>query len=79
MSPLISRKLDVPANLDGRFLINVNFCKRGGSNSGIKAAATSAEDIELNENKVIDDVQKDIEIFSAGSSSKFMGNKRKNK
>jgi hypothetical protein len=28
MSPLIARKLNVPANLDGAFLINVNFCKR---------------------------------------------------
>lgn len=28
MSPKIARKLDVPANLDGTFLINVNFCNR---------------------------------------------------
>ena len=28
MSPLIARKLDVYANLDGEFHINVNFCNR---------------------------------------------------
>ncbi len=28
MSPLIAKKLDVYANLEGQFLINVNFCNR---------------------------------------------------
>lgn len=28
MSPKIARRLDVHANLEGTFLINVNFCNR---------------------------------------------------
>lgn len=28
MSPLLAKRLNVPANLDGKFLINVNYCNR---------------------------------------------------
>lgn len=34
MSPLISKALNVPANLDGKFLVNVNFCKRESQMEG---------------------------------------------
>ena len=56
MSPLIAKKLNVPANLDGRFLINVNYCNRG---------KTGEEG--LLEGYIIEEIQKDIEGFGIGN------------
>jgi hypothetical protein len=68
MSPLISRSLGVSANLDGRFLINVNFCHRGEN--------FNPEGDHLHENNILEQIQSDIESYGIG---KIGFNKRKNK
>lgn len=46
MSPILARKLGVHPNLEGKFLINVNFCKR----------AQSEVDHHLSEPTILDEV-----------------------
>ena len=64
MSPLIARALEIHANLDGEFLINVNFCNRTESQSG------------LWEQKIVEEIQEDLDGIGIG---KIGQNKRKNK
>ncbi len=64
MSPLISRALNVPANLDGRFLINVNFCRR----------ESPIEGDPLLEQRIIEHIQNDLDGIGIGNN-----NRRNNK
>lgn len=52
MSPLIARRLNVPANLDGKFLIHVSFAQREETKG------------EYHENSVIQGVQDELESLS---------------
>jgi hypothetical protein len=67
MSPLLSKALNVPANLDGRFLINVNFCKR----------ETQIEGDPLMEQRIIEVIQNDLDGIGIGKAGG--NNKRRNK
>ena len=58
MSPLISRTLNVPANLDGRFLINVNFCRR----------ESQIEGDALLEQRIIENIQNDLDGIGIGNN-----------
>jgi hypothetical protein len=58
MSPLISRTLNVPANLEGRFLINVNFCRR----------ESQIEGDALLEQRIIENIQNDLDGIGIGSN-----------
>jgi len=60
MSPLISRALNVPANLDGRFLINVNFCRR----------ESPIEGDPLLEQRLIEQIQNDLDGIGIGNIGK---------
>lgn len=69
MSPLICRQLKVSANLDGLFLINVNFCKRD-------------EHHPLCEAKIIKQIQTDLDGIGVGKVAHAGNNnfnRRKNK
>ena len=65
MSPVFSKKLGVHPNLEGSFLINVNFCKRD-SETG---------DLNMNEFKIIEMIEEEMEGIGIGQ----IGMKRKNK
>jgi hypothetical protein len=54
MSPLIARELGIHANLDGEFLINVNFCNRTQVAS------------PLWEQTIIEEIQKDLDGIGIG-------------
>ena len=54
MSPLIARRLDVPPNLEGDFLINVNFCNRVDVTS------------KLWEQRVIEDLESELDGIGIG-------------
>jgi hypothetical protein len=57
--------LNVPANLDGEFLINVNFCKR--------------EDLdEMSEAIIIDAIQADLDGIGIGKFDKIKRNNKHN-
>jgi hypothetical protein len=64
MSPLIARELGIYANLDGEFLINVNFCNRTQVAS------------PLWEQTIIEEIQKDLDGIGIG---KIAQGKRKYK
>lgn len=47
MSPLFVRETGVHANLDGQFLIQVNFCNRGGDSALEESAIVQAIEEEI--------------------------------
>lgn len=67
MSPKISKRLNVPANLDGSFFINLNFCDRSDSQH------------EESENVLLYELQNEIERLSIANTSKPYQPKRKQK
>ena len=56
MSPKISRRLNVPANLDGSFFINAIFCDR------------SESDLEESESSILQELQSEIEKLTKPSN-----------
>ncbi|CDW74628.1 trna pseudouridine synthase pus10 [Stylonychia lemnae] len=69
VSPILVRKLDVSANLDGSFLINVNFCNRD----------QNALDNPDSEAAIIDKLQNDLNELGISKVKNQYGSKWKNK
>eukprot|EP00347_Sterkiella_histriomuscorum_P020730 403336698 len=69
MSPKIARRLDVPANLEGTFLVNVNFCNRD---------VTAIND-QNSEVSIIETLQQDLTDLGISQVKNQYGAKWKNK
>ncbi len=54
MSPLVVRELGVHANLEGEFLIQVNFCSRSGDRGSME------------ENRIVTFVEDEIQAMGVG-------------